>query len=355
MKKVLVVFGGVSTEYEVSLRSAASVIRNIPQRKYDVSTMGITKDGRWRLYTGEVGRIEDGSWIEDSKNLLPAAVSPDRAVHGITITENGSVRNESFDVVFPVLHGKNGEDGTIQGLFQLAGLPFVGCDMLSSGMSMDKAVTNTIADYAGIPQARWLAATSQEYGKAPLDFERRCEAHLGFPMFIKPANAGSSVGITKVNSPDELSGALSAAFVHDRKIVAEEGVDGIEVECSVLGNDEAIAPVAGEVVPCNDFYDYDAKYIQEDSELHIPARISEEKSAEVRSYALKVYSALGCSGLSRVDFFVGKQDGRVFFNEINTIPGFTSISMYPKMLEAAGISYPDLLDRLMKLAIEKWS
>jgi D-alanine-D-alanine ligase len=353
MKKALVIFGGASPEYEVSLRSAHSVIDNIPKDKYEVLTLGITKDGRWLLYTGSSENIGSGAWLKFERFLCPAVVSPDRSIHGITVMRGGQVENVRVDVVFPVLHGKNGEDGTIQGLFELAGIPFVGCGTLSSAMSMDKAVTNTLADYAGIAQAKWLSVTSYDYKNAPEKFRQSCLEKTGFPLFVKPANAGSSVGITKVRDEGGLAAAIEAAFLHDDKIVVEENIDGREVECAVLGNDETYAPVVGEIVPCNEFYDYDAKYISDGSVIHIPADIPPETAEKVRAEAQRIYRTLGCSGLSRVDFFIRRKDGAVLFNEINTIPGFTSISMYPKMFEAAGMSYSELLDRLLTLACEK--
>lgn len=355
MKKVLIVFGGVSSEHDVSLISARSVIENIPRDKFDVLTLGITKDGRWYLYTGDSDKLPESKWLEDESKLTTAVVSPDRSVHGITVLSDSGAENIYIDAVFPVLHGKNGEDGTIQGLFTLAGIPFVGCDTLSSAMTMDKAITNTIADYAGIAQAKWLGSTAFDYNKAPESFEEQCASYLGFPCFVKPANAGSSVGVTKANNAEELTKAIALAFEHDGKIVVEEGIDGSEVECAVIGNEDTYAPVVGEIVPCNDFYDFDAKYVANSSELHIPARFSEEKRNEVSIAARKVFSALGCSGLSRVDFFVRKSDNAVLFNEINTIPGFTSISMYAKLLMADGMTFSEITEKLIDLAIEKWS
>ena len=253
-----------------------------------------------------------------------------------------------------MLHGKNGEDGTIQGFLQVAGIPFVGCDMLSSACCMDKAMTNTLADAAGIPQAKWLGFTKYEYDKAPEEYNKKAEDYLGFPIFVKPANAGSSVGVTKAVDAASLKKAIGKAFNEDSKIVLEEGVDGMEVECAVLGNEEPIASICGEIVPCNDFYDYEAKYVNPSSELHIPARLPKEKIDEVRTAACNAYKSLGCSGLARVDFFVRHNDGKVMLNEPNTIPGFTSISMYPKMFAASGIPYSELIDRLLTLAMEKW-
>ena len=354
MKHVLVLFGGVSSEYAVSLRSAASVIRNIDRARWEISTLGITQDGRWLLYTGETSKIEDGSWIDDKPHLTAAAISPDRSVHGLMIFRENRTEYVRIDVVFPVLHGKNGEDGTMQGFLQLAGIPFVGCDALSSAMSMDKAVSNTIADHIGVPQAKWLGIRRAEYAQNPQAFCSKCADYLGFPLFVKPANAGSSVGVTKVGDVSQLDDAMQTAFAQDEKVVLEEGIDGIELECAVIGNASPQAPMVGEIVPCNDFYDYEAKYIAAESELHIPARVCDEVFQTVRAEACRIFCALGCSGLSRVDFFLRRSDGKVLFNEINTIPGFTSISMYSKMLVAAGIPYGEIIEQLLALALEKW-
>lgn len=354
MKHVLVLFGGVSSEHEVSLRSAQAVIDHIDRSRWTVSTVGITKDGKWFLYTGTTAQIADGSWLDDAAHLTPAALSPDRGVHGLTVFAPDGARHIRVDVVFPVLHGKNGEDGTMQGFLQLAGIPFVGCDALSSAMSMDKAVSNTIADHIGVPQAKWLGVTCTEYAQDAEGFRTKCAAYLGFPLFVKPANAGSSVGVTKVCEMDALDDALTTAFEQDSKVVLEEGIDGIELECAVIGNESPEAPMVGEITPCNDFYDYEAKYIAAESELHIPARVDDETFRAVQQNACRIYRALGCSGLSRVDFFCRKSDGKVLFNEINTIPGFTSISMYAKMLVAAGWSFGGIVERLLCLALEKW-
>lgn len=354
MKRVLILFGGVSSEHEVSLRSARSVIDCVDRAKWEVLTVGITKDGQWFLYEGASENIQNGTWFEDP-SVVPAVISPDRSVHGLTVCRENGAENIRVDVVFPVLHGKNGEDGTMQGLLELAGIPFVGCDALSSAMTMDKAISNTIADHIGMPQAKWLGITKSEYEKDAAAFRNKCVEYLGFPLFVKPANAGSSVGITKVNSAAELECAMTLAFAHDKKVVLEEGIDGSELECAVIGNDDPEAPMVGEVVPCNEFYDYEAKYIANESELHIPARVSPEIFDTVRREACRIYRALGCSGLSRADFFLRRSDNRVLFNEINTIPGFTSISMYSKMLVAAGIPYSEIVDRLLELALEKWS
>lgn len=355
MKRVLVVFGGVSSEHEVSLISAKSVFENIPADKYEIIGLGITKDGRWFKYSGDWSNLPDDKWLSDWSNLTPATISADRCFGGLLLLNRDSTEKVNIDVVFPVLHGKNGEDGTIQGLLQLAGIPFVGSDMLSSAVCMDKAVTNTLADAAGIAQAKWMSVKKHEYNKDPGVFLKKAVEYLKYPIFVKPANAGSSVGISKAVDEQGLRKATAAAFEHDEKIVLEEGIDGCEVECAVLGNNEPVASVVGEIVPCNEFYDYHAKYIAGTTQLHIPARLDDSKTEEVRATACRAYKHLGCSGLARIDFFVRKSDNAVLLNESNTLPGFTSISMYSKLFEAAGIPYPELLDRLISLAIEKWS
>lgn len=350
-KTVAVVFGGVSSEHAVSLISATSVINNVPFDKYNIILLGITRDGRWYQFSGDVSLLADGSWEKDP-SCVPAFISPDRGIHGITVLTD-PVEHIRIDAVFPVLHGKNGEDGTVQGLFQLAGIPFVGPDCISSGACMDKGITNALADIAGIAQAKWLAFSQSEYRAAPQVYLEKAE-QLGYPIFVKPARAGSSVGISKAKHRAELLHALDIAFAEDKKVVLEAFVDGFEVECAVLGNDEIlIHGEVGQPVPCNEFYDYEAKYFAE-SELYIPAHISEEKRTEVAEAAVRVFQVMGCEGLSRVDFFVTKDDSAsVLFNEINTIPGFTPVSMYPMLMEAVGVSYSDLLDRLFTLAIKR--
>jgi D-alanine-D-alanine ligase len=355
MKTVLVLFGGVSSEHDVSLISAKSVIENLPRDKYLIVCVGITKDGRWLAYGGKTENLPEDKWLEDEELLTPVLISTDKSNNGLLVFGRNGVEIEKIDVVFPVLHGKNGEDGTVQGLLQLAGIPFVGCDMLSSAVCMDKAVTNAMADASGIPQARWQSFSKFDYKKTPQILLENAADYLGFPIFVKPANTGSSVGVGKAKNMQGLFEAVESAFEYDNKVVLEQGIDGMEVECAVLGNDEPVASIPGEVVPCNEFYDYDAKYIAGTSELHIPARLSEEKLDDIKKSACKVYKTLGCSGLARVDFFIQHSDGAILLNEPNTIPGFTPISMYPKMFAASGIPYPELLDKLICLAIEKWS
>ena len=343
--RIAVIFGGASSEYPVSLLSASSVIEKLDREKYEIIKIGITRDGRWLYYTGDTAGIRDGTWTE--KSSVPAFISPDSSQKCVATVRDDKLHYLPVDVVFPVLHGRNGEDGTIQGLFELAKIPYVGCGVLSSAACMDKGVTNVLLATAGIPKAKFLACKAADIDSNIDEIERR----LGYPVFVKPANTGSSVGISKAKNRDELLTAVRLASVHDRKIVIEENIDGAEVECAVLGNDNPIASIVGEVKPANEFYDYEAKY-EADSELYIPARISAGVSEKVRKIALEAYKVMGCEGMSRVDFFV-KADGSVLLNEINTIPGFTSISMYGKLFEASGIPYPELLDRLVELAVER--
>lgn len=349
--KVAVVFGGMSNEHDVSLVSAASVIKNIPADKYDVVCIGITKKGRWLFYPGDVEQIASGEW-ERHPDCTSAIISPDTAHSGIIkLLGDGTASFQKIDCVFPVLHGKFGEDGTIQGLFAMAGIPYVGCDTLSSAVCMDKAFTHTVLDYNGIRTAKWEQITTSEL----VNIDEKCaefEGKLGYPMFVKPANSGSSIGISKAHNRDELAAAIKFAFTHDKKVVVEQEIKGREVECAVIGNINPSVSIPGEIVSCNDFYDYDAKYILSQTELKIPAPMSDDEAKLVKSTAKAAYMALGCQGLSRVDSFL-TEDGDVIINEVNTLPGFTSISMYPKLMEASGLSYSDLLDSLITLAIDR--
>lgn len=353
MKNALIIFGGVSSEHNVSLLSATSVIKNTPKDKYNVVMLGISKDGEMYLYTGDVENLAEDRWLSDKENLKRATISTNHSDKGILVLDDGKYELIKIDVCYPVLHGKNGEDGTMQGLLTIAGIPYVGCNTMASAVCMDKAMTNAICDVNGIPQAKWKYITKYDFNTVGKDFSKECEEYLGLPVFIKPANAGSSVGVRKAKSVDEIYSALEYAFQFDDRVVVEEGIDGAEVECAVMGNDEPFAGAVGEIEPCNEFYDFDAKY-ESDSGLHIPARISEEKIKEIQEKAVKAYKAWGCSGLARVDFFVRHSDGAVLLNEPNTLPGFTSISMYPMLMKAVGIPASELIDKLFCYAIEKW-
>lgn len=350
-KTVCILFGGVSSEHEVSCISASSVISKIDTDRYDLILVGITKDGRWLRYEGPVEKIADGTWNDGS--LKPCFLSPDRAVHGlIEVQPDGSVKQIRVDTVFPVMHGKNGEDGTLQGLLMMSGIPFVGCDALASAVCMDKAVCNMIVDNAGIKRAEWRYLTKDRLNEFE-SFADECENAFGYPMFVKPANAGSSVGVSRVTDRDGFKVAVDEAFRHDAKILAEREIVAQEIECAVMGNSSPVASVLGEVAPADGFYDYDSKYVNGTSGLFIPARVSDEKAEEIRALAVKVYRLLGCTGLSRVDFLLEKSTGIPYLNELNTLPGFTSISMYPKLFEASGVPYTGLLTRLIEFADER--
>ena len=336
--------------------SATSVLNNLDTEKYDVLPVGITKDGRWYLYSGPVEDLCSGAWERHSGNV-PAAICPGSGLAGLVAFENGVCRSLPVDVVFPVLHGKNGEDGTIQGLFELARIPYVGCGVLGSAVCMDKAVANALMDAAGVPHCKWVAASRADLelnGPVVLD---GIEAKLGYPIFVKPANAGSSVGISKVADRAALEKGVEIALREDDKVVFEEFVDAQEVECAAIGNPDDPSTVSttrpGEILAGAEFYTYDDKYKNGVSQTVIPAHLSEEKLDEVRAEARKAYLALGCSGLSRCDFFVERGTGRVLCNELNTLPGFTPISMYPKLMENEGYSFAALVDKLIGLALSK--
>ncbi len=364
-KRVLVIFGGQSSEHEVSRFSATSIISNMDKSKYDVSFVGITKEGRWLPYNGPVEKIASGEWEEIAINKMVKSIpSRDNIINAIVsrgasseaLMKNGNEEESggSVDVVFPVLHGCNGEDGTIQGLFEMAGIPYVGSGVLGSALGMDKIYAKIVFEKAGIPQADYLFFTRKEIRDNADSAAGAIEQKFKYPVFIKPSNAGSSVGVSKAHDRKELIEALSFAAKYDRKVLIEEFINGREVECAVLGNDNPIASTVGEIVPSNEFYDYNAKYIDGSSKTVIPADLPEETILRIRNYAVKAFKSLDCAGLSRVDFFVHKETGEVYINEINTLPGFTSISMYPMLWEASGIPYSELIDRLIDLAIERF-
>ena len=353
MKKlsVCILFGGISPEHEVSLRSAESVLNNIDHSKYNVFPLGITKEGDWILYGGsDYSQLPSGDW-RDHPNNRRAAISPVRG-QGLLSFEGDCVVRERIDVVFPVLHGENGEDGAMQGLLQMAGIPYVGPQVAASAVAMDKTLTKLVVDHAGVTQAAWQLVRRGDLDNRMEQILDQLEKRFAYPMFVKPAGTGSSVGVSKASDRDGLQDALLAAAAFDEKILVEEFIHGREVEVAVMGNDSPMASICGEIDSGADFYDYDAKYVTDTSVAYIPARIPEDVEETVREAAVKVYSAIGCKGLSRVDFFVTYEDNRVVFNEINTLPGFTSISMYPKLFAASGIPYSELIDELLKLALE---
>jgi D-alanine-D-alanine ligase len=355
--KVAVIFGGQSSEHEVSRISAQCVLENINRDKYDVRMIGITKNGEWLRYDGDIRCISSGEWENIARKSIPAAgVSMDGAptCMDLIALKNSSGEKEAVDVVFPVLHGPNGEDGSVQGLLQLAGVPYVGCNILSSAASMDKEFTKLVLNNAGIPQADYIKVRRNEIEGSMDVIVSKVTERFGWPCFVKPANAGSSVGVSKVKDAVALKQALLLAAKYDSKILIEEFIDGRELECAVLGNDNPIASTVGEIIPSNEFYDYNAKYLDGKSETIIPADIGPQELETIREYAVRAFTALGCSGLSRVDFFLRRDNGKVVLNEINTMPGFTQISMYAKLWAASGITYPELIDRLIELAFEKY-
>ena len=348
---VCVLFGGVSSEHEVSLVSATTIVKSIDKDKYNIHKIGITKTGEWRYFDDEADKIVE--FDKNADNYKKAIISPDREDGGILVFNNNGIKKISIDVAIPAMHGKNGEDGTIQGLLELANIPCVGPGVIGSSMCMDKCIAKILFKEAGIPQADWVVVrvdAKGNYDKGSLD---EIEQKLGYPCFIKPSNAGSSVGISKAENREELEKGIEAAAPHDRKILVEEAVNAREVESAVMGNlNPVCAPVIGEIVPAAEFYDYDAKYKDDNSKLLMPAPVDEETADKIREYAVKAYKICECRGLSRVDFFVDKVTGEIKLNEINTLPGFTSISMYPKLWEKSGLAITNLIDKLIEYAME---
>ena len=350
-RNVCILFGGVSPEHAVSLRSAESVLNQIDQENNCVYPVGITREGKWVYYGGsDYSMLPADTWLSCEANC-DAMISPVKGQGLLLFTPEG-LQQIRIDVCFPVLHGENGEDGAMQGLLKLAGIPYVGPHVAASAVAMDKTLTKLVADNACIPQADWLLVRSGELAAHMDSVVNKLENKFTYPMFVKPAGTGSSVGVSKAADRNALCAALYEAGRYDDKILVEEFIHGREVEVAVMGNDSPVASVCGEIDSGAEFYDYDAKYLTDTSVAYIPARISEETAEQVREAAIKVYQAIGCKGLSRVDFFVTYEGERIVFNEINTLPGFTSISMYPKLFGASGIPYTQLIDQLLDLAQE---
>ncbi len=387
MKKIRVgiLFGGRSGEHEISLLSAASVFNAIDKDKYEVVPIGITKEGRW-VTAGQAERLLQGKF-EDHKHLragdpeaTPGAavlakgeavvVPPEPQRHGAmtpfetdasshALTRRAADRAINVDVIFPVLHGTFGEDGTIQGLLELADMPYVGAGVLGSAAGMDKDIMKALFRAAGLPIVKHVTFLRRDWEANPNKVQKLVESKLKYPVFVKPANLGSSVGISKARDSKELGPAIEEAAKFDRKIVIEQGVGGRkqkarEIECSVLGNDKPEASLPGEIVPSTEFYDYKAKYLDEGSQLIIPAKLSKAETKEVQRLAIGAFKAVDCSGLARVDFLIEPKSGKLYLNEINTMPGFTAISMYPKLWAASGVSYSDLIGRLIHLGLERY-
>lgn len=343
-KTIAVLFGGCSTEYEVSLKSAYSIINSINKEKYELILIGIEKKtGRWLLFQGDAGLIKENLWYEDKmcKEVYP---SMNKNVHGIFYIDEGKANVITLDAALPVLHGKNGEDGTVQGVLELMSVPVIGCGVLSSALCMDKELAHRVAAAAGIKTAE--SVTMQECDKEE-DIQKAAEM-IGYPLFVKPVRAGSSFGITKVSEARELPGAVAEAFRHDTVIILEKEVEGFEVGCAVLGTKELCIGEVDEIELSDGFFDYTEKYTLKTSSIHVPARISAEKAREIKQTALEIYRLLGCTGFARVDMFL-TPSGEIYFNEVNTIPGFTSHSRYPNMLKAAGISFEEVVERLLQM------
>lgn len=347
MLELCVIFGGRSPEHEISRKSVTSVLNNLNKDKYNITLIGITKDGEWYLYTGDYSKIENGDWESDTVNKKHAVLSPDACDKAILVFDGDKISKIHPDVIFPVLHGEFGEDGTIQGLFELADIPYVGMGVMASANAMDKTSSKIVFQDAGIPQADWVVVNKSDSYDEKMD---EIENKLGYPCFVKPARTGSSVGVGKAHNREELKAAIENAAEFDRKILVEENIDGHEVECAVLGNENPKAATVGEIMPTVEFYDFDAKYNDNSTQLQIPANLPDDTIEQIREYAVRAFKSLDGSGLSRVDFFVRNSDGAIVLNEINTLPGFTNISMYPKLWDAVGIGYSELLDKLIELA-----
>lgn len=344
-KRIAVLFGGNSSEYEVSLQSASSVLENINREKYEVVPIGITRQGEWFHFKGAIDKIKDNTWSEDTDNLCPIVVSQNPAVSGII--ELGRMKNKviKLDLVFPVLHGKNGEDGTVQGVFELANIPVVGCGTLSSALCMDKDMAHKLVDAAGIAVPK-----SVTLGQSMSVEIYKLTEELSYPLFVKPVRAGSSFGITKIYKRDDLEAAVNLAFEYDDKVVIEENIEGFEVGCAILGKEELIVGRVDEIELTEGFFDYTEKYTLKSSKIHMPARIDALSEKRVQEIAIEIYRTLGCSGFARVDMFY-TPSGEIVFNEVNTIPGFTSHSRYPNMMKGIGISFAEMLDKLIGLYV----
>lgn len=349
--KVGLIFGGKSAEHEVSLQSAKNIYEALDKNKYEVVLIGIDKEGKWHLNQAATYLINenDPKYISLNKSNESIAVIPGESEHQLmNLSTNKGLNN--LDVIFPILHGTLGEDGSMQGMLRIANLPFVGTSVLGSAVCMDKDITKRLLREAGIPNAKYVLATNRN--RQTLDFEK-IKKELGLPLFIKPANQGSSVGVSKVSDQEAFKKALDSAFRYDHKVLIEECIVGREIECAVLGNDDPKASIPGEILPQNDFYSYEAKYIDESGAvLAIPADLTNEQSEAVRHLSIEAFKTLNCEGLARVDVFL-KENGDIVVNEVNTLPGFTKISMYPKLWDISGLKYSDLIDELIQLAIER--
>ncbi len=343
---IAVIFGGVSSEYGISLQSAYAVITNMDQKKYCPVMIGITKEGRWLHFAGDCTKIKEDTWWKDA-NCVPAMLSPNHDEQAVLRLEEKRTEAISIDAVFPVLHGRNGEDGTLQGLIELAGLPLIGCGTLSSALCMDKDRAHKLVQTIGIRVAKSLVINSL----SDMEHARMFAGYIGYPLYVKPVKAGSSYGMTKVMAIEELDQAVTLAFEYDNQVILEENIEGFEVGCAILGKKDLIVGEVDEIELSQGFFDYTEKYTLKSSKIHVPARISPEKAKEIKEAGKAIYRILGCSGFARVDMFL-TPEGEIVFNEVNTIPGFTEHSRYPKMMQAAGYSFPTLLDMLVRCGID---
>lgn len=359
--RIGVLFGGRSSEHEVSLMSARSVLEALDRDKYEVVQIGVTKEGRWLVAPDAVDRLieraEQGALVGEVAGTAPVALLADPNRAGELVREEPGEAlpgplAEPLDVVFPLIHGRTGEDGALQGLLDLARVAYVGAGVTGSAVGMDKAIAKAVWRAEGLPVAPYLVITALEWGEEPTRWKGEVASRLGFPVFVKPANSGSSIGVTKVSAIEGLEGALAEALTYDAKVLVEAAVVGRELEVAVLGNGRPEASVVGEVVPGHEFYDYEDKYFDDAVRLEIPADLPDEVAAETRDLAVRAFRAVDAAGMSRVDFFLAG-DGTIYLNEINTIPGFTKMSMYPRLWDATGVPFPELCDRLIDLAIER--
>jgi D-alanine-D-alanine ligase len=350
--RVGVLFGGRSCEHEVSVTSARSVLAAIDRDQYDITMIGIDKTGHW-LKAGDALKVLATNTV-GGDDLRPVVLN--HTDGGLMASDGTPMSDGQLDVVLPLLHGPYGEDGTVQGLLELAGTAYVGCGVLGSAVGMDKEMMKRVFRAEGLPQLDYSAVRRRRWHQDRAAVQAQVEAQLDYPLFFKPANLGSSVGVCKAHGPEEFAACMDEAAAYDQKIIIEAtAIDCREIECAILGNDNPQASVLGEVIPSNEFYDYSAKYVDDNSQLIIPAQLPPETTASVQALAIKAFQAIDAAGLSRVDFFVGKTDNQVYLNEINTLPGFTPISMYPKLWAASGLEYGALIDRLIQLALERHS
>lgn len=350
-KNIVIIFGGASSEYGVSLESAYAVICNLNKEKYHPVIVGISRQGRWFYFTGDISKIPNDTWCNTS-DCVPAVLSPDRTEHKLLVLREEQVESIPVDAVFPVLHGRNGEDGTVQGLVELAGIPLIGCGTLSSALCMDKDRAHKLVELAGVrvPKAVVLGQ-SEELETKELTRAKTFAGETGYPIFVKPVKAGSSYGVTRVETEEKLISSIQLAFQYDDQVILEENIDGFEVGCAVLGKDDLITGEIDEIELAGEFFDFTEKYSLKTASIHVPARITDKKAEEIKGTAKRIYRALNCSGFARVDLFVTPK-GEIVFNEVNTIPGFTEHSRYPGMMKAKGYTLTELLDAILKQAVK---